>query len=80
VRGDDLGDLVLVGEDIDKVGGSGEVARATLLLRERLVGHVADEVLEKAVLAVLRRRRVGLDTEDLLTRQRGEEWIELRLR
>ena len=33
MRGDDLGDLVLVGEDIDKVGGSAE--RLVGLIQER---------------------------------------------
>ena len=55
------------------------MAAATLLLRERLIGDVTHEVLEEAVLAVLRRRRVGLHAEDLLARKRAEERVELGL-
>ena len=53
--------------------------RLALALRERLVGDVADEVLQEAVLAVLGRARVGLDAEHLLAHQRGEQRLELGL-
>ena len=59
--------------------GGGEVPRLPLALRERLVGDVADEVLEEAVLAVLGRARIGLDAEDLLADERGEQRLELGL-
>ena len=50
------------------VGGS-EVRGSALSLRERLVGDVADEVLQEAVLAVLGRARVGLHDEHLLAHE-----------
>ena len=80
VGGDDLDHLVLLpGEGGGQVLGRCEVAGAALALGERLVGDVADEILEEAVLAVLGRARVGLDAEHLLAHERGEERLELRL-
>ena len=71
VRRDDLDDLVLVlRERSAQVRGGREVPRAALPLRERLVGDVAHEVLEEAVLAVLGRARVGLHAEHLLADER----------
>ena len=77
VRGNDLGNLVFIGERIRQVCSSGEMACAALLLRKRLVRDVAHEVLEKAVLAVLRRRWIGLNAQDLLARKRAKKRIEL---
>ena len=78
MRGDHLDHLVLVaGERRAQVLGRGEVPRPALALRERLVGDVADEVLEEAVLAVLGRARVGLDAEHLLAHERREQRLEL---
>ena len=57
--------------------GGGEVPGTALPLRERLVGDVADEVLEEAVLAVLGRARVGLDAEHLLAHERREQRLDL---
>ena len=50
---------------------------ATLSLRERLVGDVAHEVLEEAVLAVLGRAGVGLHAEHLLPREGSEQRLDL---
>ena len=55
------------------------MARLAVAARERLVGDPADEVLEEAVLAALRRARVGLDAEHLLPHESGQERIELGL-
>ena len=53
VGGDDLDDLVLLAcEGRGQVFGRREVAGAALALGERLVGDVADEVLQEAVLSV----------------------------
>ena len=79
MRRDHLDDLVLVGAEPAQVLGRGEVTRPPLVLRERLVGDVADEVLQEAVLAVLGRARVGLDAEHLLAHERGEQRLELLL-
>ena len=48
-----------------------------LLLRERLVGHVLDDVLQERVLAALGRAGVGLDREDLLAQQPCQQRLEL---
>ena len=46
---------------------------APVALGERPVGDMAHEVLQKAVLPVLRRARVGLDAEHLLADERLEQ-------
>ena len=80
VGGDDLDDLVLLGAPDRRQELRGrEVLRLALLLRDRLVGDVLDDVLEERVLAALGRARVGLDREDLLADQRGEQRLELCL-
>src|SRR5579859_6920285 len=48
--------------------------------REGLIGDVADEVLQEAVLAVLGRARVGLKRDDFLANQGVEQRIEFCLR
>ena len=53
------------------------MAALALPLGERLVGDVADEVLQEAVLAALRRARIGLDAEHLLAHERREQRLEL---
>ena len=78
MRGDDLDDLLLDQRLLEERGG-GEVPRLAVGLRERLVGDLAQQVLEEAVLAVLGRARVGLDAEDLLAGERGEDRLELGL-
>ena len=78
VRGDHLGYLLL-GERSREVLGGGQVLGAALLLRQRLVRDLAEQVLEEAVLAVLGRARVGLEAEHLLADQAGEQRLELRL-
>ena len=80
MRREHLGDLVLVRDASREVVGRGQVAGLALAPRERLVGDVADEVLEESVLAVLGRARVGVDAEHLLADERGEQRLELRLR
>ena len=79
VRGEDLDDLVLFGKGGFEMLRRREVAGAALLPRERLVGDVANEVLEEPVMAVLGRARIRLDGEDLLADQRLEERLELVL-
>ena len=51
-----------------------------LLLRQRLVGHPLEQVLQEAVLAALRRARIGLEVEHLLADEGREQRIELGLR
>jgi hypothetical protein len=65
VRGNHLDDLLLSERPLE-VRRGGQVSRLPVDLGQRLIGHLAEQVLQKAVLAVLRRARVGLDTEDLL--------------
>src|SRR5436190_11178226 len=55
------------------------MARSSLPSGEGLVGHVPDEVLQKAVLAVLGRAGIGLKRDDLLAHERMEQRVELRL-
>jgi hypothetical protein len=70
VRGDDLDDLVLL-----RAPDGGEVLRGRqmfllpLALRDRLVGDVPDDVLQKRILTPLGRARVGLDREHLLAEE-----------
>ena len=78
MRGEYFRDLLLASECSLDVFGRSEVSHPALPLRERLVGNVADEVLQEAVLAVLRRRGIGLHAEDLLPRERPEKRVELR--
>ena len=77
VRGDHLGDLVVVGECLVQVFRGCEMACPPLAFRQRLVCDVANEVLQEAVLAVLRRAGVGLEAEHLLADERGEQRLEL---
>ena len=80
VRRDDLDDFVLVLRKCStQVSGGGEVPGATLLLRERLVGDMPNEVLQEAVLAVLGRAGVGLHTEHLLACEGDEHRLEVDL-
>src|SRR5262249_26451662 len=76
VRRDHLDDLVLAQRAL-QVGGGSEVSRPSVCLREGLVGDAPEEILEEAVLPVLGRARVGLDTEDFLPGQGREQWIEV---
>ena len=67
-----LDHLVLVGGECPaQVLRRREMLRPALALRQRLVGDVADEVLEEAVLAVLGRARIRLDAEHLLAHEPG---------
>ena len=75
--GDDLDDLVLVGSPRRlQVGGDGEVLVLAVALWERLVGDGPHEVLQEAVLAALGRPRVGLERDDLLAHEGGEQLVE----
>ena len=78
MRGDDLDDLLLDQRLLEERRGR-EMPRLAVGLGERLVGDLAQQVLEEAVLPVLRRARVGLDAEDLLAGERGEDRLELGL-
>ena len=79
MRGDDLDDLLVLGEARLQMRRRGEMPGPTLPFRERLVRDVADQVLEEPVLAVLGRPRVGLHAEHLLANERREEGVELHL-
>jgi hypothetical protein len=61
------------------VGGGGQMPCLALAFRQRLVGDVADEVLQEAVLAVLGRPRIGLHPEHLLAHQPQQQRLQLRL-
>ena len=76
MRGDDL-DHLLLGPALLELGGRCKVASLAVGLRERLVGDLAQEVLQEPVLPVLGRTRIGLDDEHLLARQRAEGGVEL---
>jgi len=75
--GDDLDELVLVAPEREQEPGGREVLRLPLAKRQRLVGDALDDVLEEGVLATLGRARVGLDGEDFLPEQRGEQRLQL---
>src|SRR5262249_33874361 len=51
---------------------------AALTLRERLVRHVTEEVLQEPVLSLLRRARIRLERQDLATDKAGEQLRERR--
>ena len=78
MRGDDLGDLVF-GEAGREMFCRCKMAGLALVAGERLVGDVADEVLEKTVLAVLGRTRVGLQRQDLLAHEGDEQRLDVLL-
>ena len=63
---DHLDDLFLLRERRLEMRRRREMPSPALPLRQRLVGDVADEILEEAVLPVLGRAWVGLDAEHLL--------------
>ena len=73
--GDDLGDLVLAETGGEVVGGS-EVLVAPLPFGQRLVGDVAQQVLEEGVLALLGRARVGLQPQHFSPHHAGEELLQ----
>ena len=78
--GDDFDDLLLGGaEGALEVSSGRQVTDLPLPLRKRLVRDVLEQVLEEAVLTPLGRARVGLDRQELLARQRGQEQFELGL-
>ena len=79
MRGHDLGDLVL-GEAGRKMLGRCKVADLALVAGERLVGDMAHEVLQEAVLTVLGRARVCLQRQDLLAHQRDEQRLDVLFR
>ena len=60
-----------------KVPRSRQMLLAAVALRERVVGDLADQVLQEAVLAVLGRTRIGLQPEQLLAHEPGEHRFEL---
>ena len=78
VRRDHLCDLVL-GEARGEQAGGGQMLLAPVTLCERVVGHLADQVLQEPVLAVLGRPRVLLQAEELLAHEAREQRLELRL-
>ena len=76
VRRDDLSDLVL-GDRRGKVLRSRQMLLAAVTLRERVVGDLADQVLQEPILAVLGRTRIGLQPEQLLAHEPREHRFEL---
>ena len=70
VRGDHLDDLLLVRPRGRRCAAAARWRAFRSALRERLVGDPLEQVLEEAVLAALRRARVGLDGEHLLADER----------
>ena len=74
--GEHLGHLVELGEGALQVLGGGQMAGLALALGQRLVGDVADEVLQEAVLAALRGAGVRLQGQDFLAYQDGEKRFE----
>ena len=80
VRGDHLRDLVGVGTRVlGQEARDGEVACATVAPRDRLVGDPLDEGLEEPEMASLRRERVGVDRQQLLSNEAVRELLHLRL-
>ena len=81
MRREHLDDLVLGRPPLPlEVLRRGEMTGFALLLRERLVGDEAEQVLQEAVLATLGRARIALDREHLLAHERREQRLQLRLR
>ena len=78
--GENLGDLLLLSGErgLEMLGGC-EVARFALPLGQRLVRDVADEVLQKAVLTALRRTRVRLDAQNLLSHEACQQRLDLAI-
>src|SRR5436190_24336544 len=60
-----------------EIGGRRQMPSLSLALRKRVVRDALNERLEESVLATLRRARIGLQREDLLSNQRREERLEL---
>ena len=74
VCGQDPGQLVAV-EGLEVARGR-EVARPTVLLRQRLVGDLADQPLDEDVLAALRRARIVIDGQDLASDEAPKSRLE----
>ena len=79
VGGQHLDDFFLAEAGAQERGGR-EVLRAPVTLAQGLVGDVADEVLQEAVLAVLGRARVGLTREHFLADEGTEHTLEVGFR
>jgi hypothetical protein len=72
-----LDDLLVLGAPGGlQVGGGGQVAGLALTPGQGLVGDPADQVLQEPVLAALGRTRVGLDGQQLLADQAGEQRLQ----
>ena len=78
VRRQDPGQLLAV-ERLEVPRG-GEVARPAILLREGLVGDLADQPLDEDILAALRRSRVVLECQDLAPNEASKPGLEGDLR
>src|SRR5207248_253380 len=61
----------------DEVLGSREVLLASLPLRQRLVGNVAEQVLEERVLTLLGRARIRLQSQNFSPHHAGQERLHL---
>ena len=76
--GDDLDELlVAVLPLLLEVSGRRQMPRLALFARERLVRHLAQEILEEAVLPALGRAGVDLKREDLLPHERRQQGVEI---
>ena len=63
-------------QHLEEPGGS-EVADLAVRMGQRVVGDLADERLNEAVLAALGGARVGLEREELALDQGAQSWLEL---
>ena len=81
MRGDDLRDVVVGAlERLLERADRGQVARLPVAAGKGLVGDLAQELLQEAVLPALRLTRVGLQREHLLPHEAGEQRLQLRFR
>ena len=78
VPGEAAGDLV--GLEALEEPGRGQVADLAILLRQGVVGDLADQGLDEGVLAMLGRARIGLAGEQLAPDERPQARLELGLR
>ena len=78
VRGDDLHELVVpLLPLLLQIRGGRNVPRLALLPRQCLVGDLAQEILEEAVLPALGRAGIRLEREDLLPHERHQQRVEV---
>ena len=77
VRRDDLGHVfTVVVEDRSQVRRYREMARLAFLLRQHVVGDIAQESLREDVLTPFGRQFVSADRQELLAHQAGQTFVE----